>query len=97
MVEGILVVPDWNRETHSKLHEIVKSENLVHKERFTVGKPFGIRVDATMDELVDKYGKSAIKTIKKRAERLKANLAFLYCIRGYGKLEVTANYFSLQN
>ncbi len=95
MVEGILVSPDWDRESFSKLHELVKDTPLVHRERFVMGEPFGIRVDATMEDLVDKYGKSAMKKAKIIGERVKANLAFLYCIRGFGELQVTAHYFSL--
>ena len=54
-----------------------------------------MKMNATMEELVGKYGNSAIKRAKKIGERLKANIALLYCTRGFGELEVSVQYFSL--
>jgi len=95
MVEGILISPEWDRKSFSKLHELVKDVPLLYQERFVLSRPW-VRVDASSEELIKVYGGTAIKKAKKVGERIKANLAFLYYIRGMGELKVIAHYFSLQ-
>jgi hypothetical protein len=97
MVDGILIAPTWDKPNYDRLYKIIEENDLrlIHEETFKKG--FSFKADMGIDELIEKFGQSAIKKAKKIGERSNANICLMYPKRGFGKLEVNAQYFSLNN
>jgi len=97
MVEGLLIVPDWERRSYGRLREVVGSSSFsfLGSEKLEVGRRFNWKRDVGLDELIEKHGSAALRKVKKRAEKIGANLAFIHSTRGYGWLGVNASYYSI--
>ena len=92
MVEGVLVIPDWERNTYGRFRELVESDSFLEAEKLEVGRRFSLR-DVGLDELIQKHGAIALKKVGRRAKKIGANLAFIHSTRGYGWLGVNASYY----
>jgi len=95
MVDGILIAPTWDRRNYDRIYRLIQENDLklIHEKTFKKG--FSLESDKSLDELIQKYGQSAINKAKKIGEKADANLCLIYPKRGFGKLEVSAQYFSL--
>ena len=108
MVEGLLIAPDWEESSFSKLKKIIEDRPLIGSEyRFSVGRSINgghaYSKNLRLQELVNAYGTRAVEIAKNEGERRHANMCLLHSKKGYkdlagelegtGELEITASYY----
>ena len=102
---GVIVIPDWSdKELYNHLLEFIgDSPDYIYlrKEKYIV--PWvnrGLRsrkpgnAGPTIDELVEAYGRRAIKKAYALAEKEDASVVFLNGIRRFSQLDISALFFA---